>query len=64
MRVTAIAQGYGGKDKHVLREPGQEFEVSDDAPKASWYEPVDKADVAPAASKRASKQQSPDQDLA
>jgi len=40
MRVIAIAQGYGGKDKHVLREIGEQFEVPDGV-KASWYEPVD-----------------------
>lgn len=41
MRVIATAPGYGGKNgQHQLREPGEEFEVEDDATKASWYEPV------------------------
>jgi hypothetical protein len=44
MRVIAIAQGYGGKDKHVLREPGEQFEVPDGV-KASWYEPADEQDA-------------------
>lgn len=51
MLVIAIAQGYGGKDKHVLREIGEKFEVPDGV-KASWYEPV------PAGNKKDSKQQS------
>lgn len=46
MRVIAIAQGYGGKDKHVLREPGEKFEVPDGV-KGSWYEPVDEPDQTP-----------------
>lgn len=51
MRVIAIAQGYGGKDKHAIREPGEQFEVPDGA-KASWYEPVDEPKTTPAGNKK------------
>lgn len=40
MRVIAIAQGYGGKDKHAIREPGDVFEVPEGS-KASWFKPVE-----------------------
>lgn len=55
MRVIAIAQGYGGKDKHAIREPGEQFEVPDGA-KASWYEPVDEQDSAPTGGKKGKQQ--------
>jgi len=51
MRVIAIAQGYGGKDKHALREPGEQFEAPDGV-KASWYESVEEADPAPSNGKK------------
>ncbi|MBN9642936.1 MAG: hypothetical protein J0I68_30705 [Achromobacter sp.] len=54
MRVIAIAQGYGGKDKHALREPGDQFEVPDGS-KASWYEPVEE-EAAPAGGKKGKQQ--------
>lgn len=57
MRVIAIAQGYGGKDKHVLREPGEKFEVPDGV-KGSWYEPVDEPDQAPSHDKKGKQRQS------
>ncbi|ANA34302.1 hypothetical protein [Ralstonia mannitolilytica] len=47
MRVIATAPGYGGKNgQHQLREPGDEFEVEDDAAKASWYVPVEEKPAA------------------
>lgn len=36
MKVVATKRGYFGK----LREPGDEFEVPDDA-KGSWFQPVE-----------------------
>ncbi|WP_088158076.1 hypothetical protein [Achromobacter xylosoxidans] len=53
MRVIAIAQGYGGKEKHAIREPGEQFEVPDGV-KASWYEPVEE-EAAPAGNKKGGK---------
>lgn len=57
MRVIAIAQGYGGKDKHALREPGDQFEVPD-GDTASWYEPIEESEPTPAGGKKGSRQQS------
>lgn len=40
MKVIATALGYGGKDGHQLRQPGEVFEVAD-GEKATWFEPVE-----------------------
>lgn len=40
MLVRATGVGYGGKDGHALRQPGETFEMPDGA-KGSWFEPVD-----------------------
>ncbi|MDG9966933.1 hypothetical protein N7638_02705 [Achromobacter mucicolens] len=62
MRVIAIAQGYGGKDKHVLREIGEQFEVPDGV-KASWYEAVED-EPAPTGNKKGGGKQQSGHDLA
>ena len=48
MRVIATATGYGGKDGHQLREPGDVFEIEDEVAKVSlarsggtWFKPVE-----------------------
>lgn len=60
MKVIATALGYGGKDGHQLRQPGDVFEVAD-GEKASWFEPLpEKGDGAPGANDKKRRNQSDD----